>query len=393
MALLGAIGSLAGNIFGSSSTRSTNRTNMKIAQMNNQFAAVEAEKNRDFQAQQWQKQFDATNKYNTPSNQRALLEEAGYNPYALLGGTNAMSSGATAPAGSQASPSGNPVMQAYHPDFSGVSEAINSFYQNRKIASETSGIDTQNSLVSQFGSDINKAQIANLLGGNFAQLEDSYRDYFTSRAEPVAQLNLGKMRSEAIGAELTNQLNLAQSALLGVKAKSHEIINEYLGQSQQMQLLTSSAQAFMYYRNGLLSEQQLKNAISERFKVEAETQKVGEEVRRMKIDNRVAFQVAGDLVEALKMQYRYQAVDFGSAAKFASKSNYLDYLHQKLLYNSTLDEYDFTKHIKYTPGNRWIRKNIDPVAGILGNILGAGFGGAIGSSLLRSGARVSRRGR
>lgn len=393
MALLGAIGSLAGNVLGFSSTRSTNKTNMKIAQMNNDFAAAEAEKNRNFQAQQWQKQFDATNKYNTPSNQRALLEEAGYNPYALLGGTNAMTSGATAPAGSQAAPSGNPVMQAYHPDFSGVSEAINSFYQNRKIASETSGIDTQNSLLNQFGSDINKAQIANLLGGNFAQLEDSYRDYFTSRAEPVAQLNYGKMRSDAIGAELTNQLNLAQSALLGVKAKSHEIINEYLGQSQQMQLLTMSAQAFMYYRNGLLSEEQLKNAVSERFKVEAETQKVGEETRRIKIDNDVASAVSDDLVEALKMQYRFQAADFGSAKNWAYQSNRLDYLHQKLLYNSVLDEYDFTKYTKYTPGNRWIRKNIDPVAGILGNILGAGFGGAIGSSLLRLGARASRRGR
>lgn len=387
MSLIGAIGSLAGNIFGSSSTRSTNRTNMKIAQMNNDFAAAEAEKNRNFQAQQWQKQFDATNKYNTPSNQRALLEEAGYNPYALLGGTNGMSSGATAPAGSQASPSGNPVMQAYHPDFSGVSEAINSFYQNRKIASEASGIDIQNSLLSQFGPDLNKAQVANLLGGNFAQLEDSYRDYFASRAEPVAQLNFGKMRSEAIGAELTNQLNLAQSALLGVKAKSHEIINEYLGQSQQMQLLTMSAQAFMYYRNGLLSEQQLQNAISERFKIEAETRKIGAETRRVNVDNRTASAVADDLIQALKMQYRFQAADFGSAKNWAYQSNRLDYLNRKLEYDSFRDEYDFTRHVKYTPGNRWLRKNVDPVMNILGGL----FGGAVGSSLLRGGAKAARR--
>ena len=32
---------------------------------------------------------------------------------------------------------------------------------------------------------------------------------------------------------------------------------------------------------------------------------------------------------------------------------------------------EFERYTRDTPGNRWIRKNIDPVTGILGTILGA----------------------
>ena len=59
---------------------------------------------------------------------------------------------------------------------------------------------------------------------------------------------------------------------------------------------------------------------------------------------------------------------------------------RKIKYDSFRDEYDFIKHVKYTPGNRWIRKNIDPVVNIIGGL----FGGAVGSSLLREGVKAVR---
>ena len=71
------IGTLGGALFGKKSTSSTNKTNLKINQMNNDFNAREAQKARDFQLDMWNKE----NGYNSASSQRKRLEEAGYNPY------------------------------------------------------------------------------------------------------------------------------------------------------------------------------------------------------------------------------------------------------------------------------------------------------------------------
>ena len=79
------------------STNKTNKTNMAINQMNNEFNAAEAEKARQFQLDMWNR----TNEYNSASAQRSRLEEAGLNPYLMMnGGTagTAQSSGSSTPA-------------------------------------------------------------------------------------------------------------------------------------------------------------------------------------------------------------------------------------------------------------------------------------------------------
>ena len=72
-ALIGAIGAIGGAAIGAAS----NNRNISQNQMNNEFNAQEAQKARDFQLEMWNKQ----NEYNSPSNQRKLLAQAGYNPY------------------------------------------------------------------------------------------------------------------------------------------------------------------------------------------------------------------------------------------------------------------------------------------------------------------------
>lgn len=71
----------------------TNRTNMKINQMNNQFNEAES-----YKAYQRQRSLIAEqNEYNSYENQRSLMEAAGYNPNSLVGGTagTAVSTGST----------------------------------------------------------------------------------------------------------------------------------------------------------------------------------------------------------------------------------------------------------------------------------------------------------
>lgn len=92
---IGSAGSkLIDSIFGSD----PNKQNKELMQMQNQFNALEAQKNRDFQLQM----FNKTNEYNSPKAQMQRLMEAGLNPD-LMYGSNGQSFAAQSPSGSQAS--------------------------------------------------------------------------------------------------------------------------------------------------------------------------------------------------------------------------------------------------------------------------------------------------
>ena len=90
------VGQISSAIGDAVSTNKTNKANMAINRMNNEFNAAEAEKARQFQLDMWNK----TNEYNSASAQRSRIEEAGLNPYLMMNGGSAgtaQSSGTTAP--------------------------------------------------------------------------------------------------------------------------------------------------------------------------------------------------------------------------------------------------------------------------------------------------------
>ena len=115
------IGQAVSSIGNAVSTNKTNKTNMAINQMNNEFNAAEAEKARQFQLDMWNK----TNEYNSASAQRSRLEEAGLNPYLMMNGGSAgtaQSSGSSSPA--SASPIQNNPLQ-----FDGIQNALSTAIQ------------------------------------------------------------------------------------------------------------------------------------------------------------------------------------------------------------------------------------------------------------------------
>lgn len=89
MSVLGSIVGAVGSLFGSSknadSVRDTNRTNLQIAQMNNEFNERMLQKQMDYNTEMWNKQ----NEYNSAINLRKRIEEADLNPYAMLNGGSA----------------------------------------------------------------------------------------------------------------------------------------------------------------------------------------------------------------------------------------------------------------------------------------------------------------
>ena len=110
--------SVIGNLFGFANNKSTNKTNLKIAQMNNEFNERMLQKQIDYNTEMWNKE----NEYNTATAQRQRIEAAGLNPYLMMNGGNA---GTASSAGAISPPTASEVgkQEAFNPDFSGIGSA------------------------------------------------------------------------------------------------------------------------------------------------------------------------------------------------------------------------------------------------------------------------------
>lgn len=125
-----------GSLFGMKSTHDTNKMNYKIMQEQNKFNALEAQKNRDWQENMYQK-------YSSVGSQVAQMRANGLNPF-LSGVSPAEFSGS----GSAASAAESAQMQPY--DYSGFSSgasaAVGAYQQQESINSTVDLQKTQEAL-------------------------------------------------------------------------------------------------------------------------------------------------------------------------------------------------------------------------------------------------------
>lgn len=125
-------GGLLSSIFGKKSNDSANQTNLKIAQMNNEWSEKMMEKQNQMNIAQWEREAAyndrvraETNEYNSAVNQAARLREAGINPALAMSGANAgTSQGGSAPSGSSVGLPSPSQTQVRPYDYSGISRAI-----------------------------------------------------------------------------------------------------------------------------------------------------------------------------------------------------------------------------------------------------------------------------
>lgn len=106
-----------GNIF---STSSTNKTNLKIAQMNNEFNERMLQKQMDYNTEMWEKE----NEYNSASAQRQRLEDAGLNPYMMMDGGSA---GVASSVGGVTPPTADQSGRQVAPQFSGIDSQLQAY--------------------------------------------------------------------------------------------------------------------------------------------------------------------------------------------------------------------------------------------------------------------------
>ena len=138
---------LLGGILGLGSQQSANEQNIKIAQMNNAFNERMLEKQMRYNTQMWH----AQNLYNSASQQRYRLEQAGLNPYMMMNGGDA---GTASSASGITPPTATPVQVQpldYGQAFSRLASSVGDYYQvknldaqTKQIQSITEGVDIEN---------------------------------------------------------------------------------------------------------------------------------------------------------------------------------------------------------------------------------------------------------
>lgn len=314
---------LINGLFGSSNNKRTNNANLKIAQMNNEWNAREAEKTREFMTSErdaqniWNlEQWNRENEYNSASAQRERLEAAGLNPYLMMSGGSAGSASSlqSSEVGEGPTPTAEPVQQTpFYPnvDLSGVAEAINSYFVNQKISSETVGQNTQNRLDQIYGDRAREASIASTIDGRFEFLNPSYQAGRYVEAPNLLGIDLDEKRSRLESLKIHQQLEVAQKSLAYVNRDAQSILNKYLDYQQQADLWIKSSQIFVNYQQGFLTKEKLRTEILNQVGISLDN-------AGKRISNKIAKMTADSLIDAMNQENEYDAGYYRFLKRYAS---------------------------------------------------------------------------
>ena len=251
LGMIGSIGSsLISNVGSARAQKLANRANLQIAQMNNEWNAQQASLSRNWQEQmmdkqnQWNlEQWNRENQFNSASAQRQRYEEAGLNSALMMQGNGAGTAGSVTSAGAGQSPTPTAqqvTMQPARFDFSGIAQAINSYYTNQSLAQDIVSKKRTNAVaddaLSQFHQEYINAYLAGMSGRDVADLSPA-RINAMNRVAPL-QVNVGLMRNlqEFDNAVNEGRLKIAQRINLETSTEAQSILNKYLDDQQQAEL-------------------------------------------------------------------------------------------------------------------------------------------------------------
>lgn len=276
--LFGGVGTVISGAIGAKSTADTNKTNLKINQMNNDFNAREAQKARDFQLDMWNRE----NEYNKASSQRKRLEDAGYNPYM----NDAQAGTATGMSGTSAATAAGAAPQIpYTPDFQSVGVNLASAL---KMMSEKKQTDIENLNMS----DLLRSQIWQNLGAtDWRNASPEARAYNLSQGRKAAELGMASLEENLSNQRWSNNLLVANIANSLLDAEAKTILNKYLDQQQQAELNLKAANYEYLIMSGQMKRQEVRNLIADEILTYAKA-------RGQQISNRIAEETADDLIRA-----------------------------------------------------------------------------------------------
>lgn len=271
--IIAAGASLAGNVLGAASQSNTNEASKEIAEMNNKFNAEQAQLQRDWQEQMWNK----NNEYNSP---QAMISR-GLNPF-IGSSTGAGVSKSPASGGAAAQAAGMPSLQAFRPDFSDVGTALASMAQARAAMMNAE----QNAALTPY-------RMQEILGNtNYRNIGIGQSGYWNaSTGRRSALLDQSKEYQELKNMEFSGRLTSAQEAQILLDSQAQQVLNKYLDEQQQADLFIKGQTLANLYAQGALSEAQYKNQMAQAVKTAAETNGI-------RINNKIAESTADSLIYA-----------------------------------------------------------------------------------------------
>lgn len=302
--LFGGVGSVISGAIGTKTTSDTNKTNLKINQMNNDFNAREAQKARDFQLDMWNKE----NEYNSASAQRKRLEEAGRNPYM----SDAQAGMATGMSGtSAASAAGAAPQIPYTPDFQSVGVNLASAL---KMMSEKKQTDIENLNMS----DLLRSQIWQNIGAtDWRNASPEARAYNLAQGRKAAELGMASLEENLSNQRWSNNLLVANIANSLLDAEAKTIMNKYLDENQRAELNIKAANYEYLIMSGQMKRQEVKNLIADEILTYAKA-------RGQRISNNIAEQTADKLIKATNDTNMYFGDYYGSRGKYSRQDAFHD---------------------------------------------------------------------
>ena len=319
--------------------------NAQQAQLGRDWSEEMMGQQNEWNLQQWQRE----NEYNTPTAQRARLEAAGLNAALMMQGQGSIGmAGSGQPA---ASPSGNPqassglssAPQYVRPDFSLLSQAVDSFFKNKLVSEQSTGQGLDNLLKARYGDEL-------------------------------AQISIGKGSAEISNLRSQTARNYAETAVASLTAEAQRTLNKYLDLGQQLSLITKMAEYSSITAGIELTKAKYRTEIANEIKVLAEA-------NGQKISNQIARSTAQSLIDAMNKENEYRSYDAALGYDYLPRRHYLK--NKGLGYETDLLKGDlglqrieralaeFEEYTRNTPGNRWIKKNLNPVVDVLSPLLDA----------------------
>lgn len=302
--LFGGVGTVISGAIGAKTTSDTNKTNLKITQMNNDFNAREAQKARDFQLSMWNRE----NEYNKASSQRKRLEEAGYNPYM----SDAQAGTATGMSGTSAATAAGATPQVpYTPDFQSVGVNLASAL---KMMSEKKQTDIENLNMS----DLLRSQIWQNIGStDWRNASPEARAYNLSQGRKAAELGMASLEENLSNQRWSNNLLVANIANSLLDADAKTIMNKYLDENQRSELNIKAANYEYLIMSGQMRRQEVNNLIADEILTYAKA-------NGQKIDNRIARETADKLIKATNNTNMYFGDYYGSRGNYSRQDAFHD---------------------------------------------------------------------
>lgn len=360
-AIASTVGGLTDNIFGMVNQNHQNKVNLRMMREQNDFNAKQAQLQRDWQEDMWNK----NNEYNSPD---AMISR-GLNPF-VGSGAGAGVSRSPASGGAAATAAPVPSMQAFKPNFSSVFQSLASLAQAKasnasagESRSRANQIDTLTPLLSDYYRGLTDWK-------NLAIGDSGYWNKTTGRIS--AALDQSTEAQNLKNAQFAERISAAQETQILLNSEAQRVMNRYMDQSQQADLLVKTQTLANLRSQGVLTDKQVQTEIQRAILVSAEAS-------GKKIDNRIASETADSLIKAAKasneLQYRDSTYDYKNV-KLRKHTEY-----KTSMANQKAAEYGADLARKQSRTHYWnsVSRGLGSIASGAGNVVGAGsrlgFGG------------------